>query len=179
MPKFAGTSGKSAPKVEGTGGNSGSFVRQTNLVGELVIATPVEVIHGLYNEGKPDERPTRKLSADVVVLTGPHAGNHPAMHLSGGKIVDKGVEILDAKSDTVLAGRMTRVPLKKYREAWPTAEALEIAIADPKVVVPGNAYVWLIPDASAADMAKVMAYYQGGQETPSADEDPERDPFEE
>jgi hypothetical protein len=188
MPKFAGTSGKSgtkAPKIQGTGGGSTSFVRQPAIVGELVIVTPIEEHHGVYNEGKADERKTRQLTADVVVLTGPHAGTYPGMYLSGRPIIDKGVEILEDEEDvpvaerTVLAGRMIRKPLKKYREAWPTPEALETAISDPKVVVPNNAYSWLIPDPSEADMAKIMAYYQGGQQAPAADDDSDDgDPFE-
>jgi hypothetical protein len=188
MPKFAGTSGRStkAPKIQGTGGGSTSFVRQPAIVGELVIVTPVEEKLGVWNEGKPDERKTRQLTADVVVLTGPHAGNYPGMFLSGRPIIDKGVEILEDEEDTpvaertVLAGRMIRKPLKKYKDAWPTPEALEAAIADPKVVVPNNAYSWLIPDPSEADMALIMAYYQGGQAEPSANDEgsDDGDPFE-
>jgi len=175
MPKFGSTSGKQAPKIAGTG--TGTFVTQKALVGELVIATPVSIKIGKYNEGKPDERETRQLVADMVVLTGPHKGEHPGIYLSGGKIIDKGVEILEAKEDTVLAGRMIRTPLKKYRAQWPTPEALERAIADPSIVVPDNGYVWLIPDANEADMAKVMAYYGGGLEQADEDgEDPD-DPF--
>jgi hypothetical protein len=177
MPSFAGTNsttGKAAPKIAGTGGGTGNWVRQPSIVGQLVIVTPVREKLGKFNEGKPDERTTRQLEADVVVLTGEHAGNHPGMFLSGRPIVDKGLEILG--QDTVMAGRMIRKTLKKYRDNWPTPEALEAAIADPKVVVPNNAYTWLIPDPSASDLELIQAYYANGEQTPEP-EDGDGDPF--
>lgn len=173
MPTFASTTGRQMPKIEGTG-SGGAFIRQANLLGELIIITPVKVEIGKFNEGKPDERETKKLIADVVVLTGANAGEHPGVWISGGKLIELGQTIIDQKLDSVIAGRMIRQPLKKYRTAWPTPEALEEAIADPKVVVPSNAYAWLVPNASAEDTAMIQEYYASGT-IPSVDEND--DPF--
>lgn len=175
MPKFGSTSGK-APSIASTGAGGGSFIRQPALVGELVIVTPVELKLGKYKEGTPEERDTRQLTSDVVVLTGPNKGKHPGMYLSGRPIVDKGVEILEAGEDTVMAGRMTRKPLKAYRKHWATSKDLERAIADPSVVVPNNAFSWLVPDCSPEDMALVMAYYEQGETVQDGAD--EEDPFE-
>lgn len=174
MPKFGSTSGK-APNVTGTGGN-GSFIRQPALVGELVIVVPVELKIGKYKEGTPEERETRQLTSDVIVLTGPNKGKHPGMYLSGKPIVDKGVEILEAGEDTVMAGRMIRKPLKRFTQYWATPEALEKAIADPATPVPSNSYTWLVPDANEADMALVSAYYEQGETVQDGAD--EEDPFE-
>lgn len=180
MPKFGSTNGK-APAISSTGAGGG-FIRQPGLVGELVIITPVALKLGKYKEGTPEERETRQLTSDVIVLTGPNKGKHPGMYLSGKPIVDKGVEILESEADTpvedrtVLAGRMTRKTLKRFRAHWPTPADLERAIADPGVVVPSNSYTWLVPDANEADMALVMSYYEQGGEVPSGTD--EEDPFE-
>jgi hypothetical protein len=183
VPNFAGTNTKAPvrrPPVKSTGGN---FLSQPALVGQLLIVTPVEVVHGVYNEGKSDERPTRRLKADVVVLTGEHAGNHPNLLLSGKPIVDAGEEILEDEVDTpvadrtVLAGRLTRKALKKYKDNWSTPEKLEAAIADPNVVVPNNAYSWLIPTASKEDMDLVTAYYENGATEPTPSNEDEVDEF--
>jgi hypothetical protein len=181
MPKFAGTSGtRTAPKIAGTGAG---FLTPASLVGELIIATPVEIVHGTFNEGKPDARPTKRLKADVVVLTGPHRGNHPSFLLNGSPIVNKAEEILEATADgdgsdddgAVIAGRLIRKPLKAYKGNWATPEALETAISDPNVVVPNNAYSWLIPNPTGPDLELVMAYFADG-EVPAVESD-ESDPF--
>ena len=182
MPKFGNTATTrkpgTAPKIASTGG--GGFLRQPAIVGELVIVTPIEVVLGKFNEGEADERNTRQLKADVVVLTGPHKGNHPDLFLSGSPIINAGEEILSEKADTVLAGRMTRKPLMKYKNNWATPADLEKAIADPAVVVPNNAYSWLIPAPSTADLELVTAFYAGGEQEPSEDDaEPEGDPFDE
>jgi hypothetical protein len=180
MPKFGSTAtgrpqGTAAPSYRSTGG-SGGFLKQPALVGELVIVKPVALKLGKFNEGKPDERETRQLEADVVVLTGPHKGEYPGLYLSGRPIVDAGVEILDEKADTVLLGRMTRKPLKKYKDHWPTPEDLEKAIADPAVVVPNNCYSWIIPEPSTADTQIADAYYAGDvPDTDDEDDDPYAD----
>jgi hypothetical protein len=181
MPKFGNTATTrkpgQAPKIAGTGG--GGFLRQPTIVGELIIVTPIEVVTGIYNEGKPDARETRQLKADVVVLTGAHKGNHPGLFLSGRPIIDAGEEIINDQADTVLAGRMTRKPLKKYSSVWATPTDLEKAIADPAVVVPNNAYSWLIPNPSDEDMKLITAFYAGGEQEPT-DEDAEtedEDPY--
>jgi hypothetical protein len=139
-----------------------------------VIVKPVALKLGIYNEGKSDARETRQLEADVVVLSGPHKGEYPGLYLSGKPIVDAGVEILEEKADTVLAGRMTRKPLKKFKEHWATPDDLEKALADPNVVVPNNAYSWIIPAPSSADLEIVNAYYAG--DVPDVDDEDE-DPY--
>jgi hypothetical protein len=176
MPKFGSTNRDGhAPKFSGTGAG---FLTQAALLGELVAATPVEIVRGKYNEGKPGERETVRLKADVVVLTGPNKGEHPGMLLSGGKIVETGQRILNEKADEVILGRPVRTPLKAYKAQWATPAALEAAIADPNVVVPSNAFAWLIPDANASDVASATAYYSGGGIPDSPESEDERDPFE-
>lgn len=173
MPTFSSTSG-SMPTIQGTG-TCGGFVRQTNLIGQLVVVRPVKVVTSLYNEGKPDQREDKKLIADVVVLTGEHAGEHAGVWLSGGKIIELGQAIIDDQLDSVLAGRMTRKPLKKFAKVWATPAELEEAIADPLVVVPSNAYAWLIPNPGPEDLALIQQYYATGT-IPAAD-DSDADPF--
>jgi hypothetical protein len=182
MPKFANTAGtRTAPKIAGTGVG---FLTPASLVGELIIVTPIEIVHGTFNEGKPDARATTRLKADVVVLTGPHRGNHPSFLLNGSPIVTKAEEILEATADgdgsdddgAVIAGRLTRKPLKAYKTNWATPEALEIAISDPNIVVPNNAYSWLVPNPSGPDLEKVLAYFaEGGIQVEVTDV--ESDPF--
>lgn len=176
MPTFGSTAKirtpGPAPAFSGTGAG---FLTQAALIGELIAVKPIALEKSIYNEGQPDARESTRLKADVVVLTGPNKGEHPNMLLSGSPIWKKGQEILEAGSDTVLLGRMIRKTLKKYKDNWPTPEALEAAIANPQVVVPNNAYSWLIPDANAADIALATAYYEGGSIPDTEDEDPYAD----
>jgi hypothetical protein len=183
MPKFGNTSTTNRPagaKAPGFAGTGAGFLTQAALIGELIIAQPVEIVHGVYNEGKPDARPTKRLKCDVVVLTGPNRGEHPNMLLSGSPIINAGEEILNATPkgqavETVLLGRMIRKPLKRYKDHWATPDALEKAIADPTQVVPGNCFSWLIPDASASDQTMATAYYEQG--TLPEKDDEEEDAF--
>ena len=173
MPTFANNS--KMPSIQGTG-NSGSFLRQAQLIGQLSIITPIKVEVSTYKPGTSEERETKKLIADVVVLTGLFAGSHPGVWLSGGKLIELGSNIIDQKLDSVIAGRMERKPLKKYREFWPTSADLEAAIADPKVLVASNAYSWLVPNPSAEDLALIQEYYATGA-VPAADDADGADPF--
>jgi len=159
------------PRIGSTGGSGA--VRQPALVGELVIVNPVsEMIGEFEDKATGVKRETRQLKADVVVLTGLNAGDHPGMFLSGKPVVDEGVRIVESKENTVMAGRLIRKPLKNYRKYWDTPADLEEAIADPKVVVPNNAYTWLIPAPSEDDLKLIDAYYENGRKTPERQLDP-------
>lgn len=176
MPNFGSTAPTRKPGTKPAfSGTGAGFLTQPALIGELIIVTPVSIEKSIYNEGKPDARESTRLKADVVVLTGPNKGEHPNMLLSGSPIWQKGQEILEEKRDEVLLGRMIRKPLKKYKDNWASPAELEAAIADPAVVVPNNAYSWLIPDANAADIALATAYYEGGTIPDADDEDPYAD----
>lgn len=175
MPSFGSTaSGSQAPKFRSTGG--GSFVKPAQLIGELILITPVEVeqVEG-YNH-KPGQPLKDRLTGDTTVLTGDLAGDYPGMWWSQAAIVKQGKRIVEGRLDEVIAGRLFRRPKREFRDEFPTKEALEEAFAKNPKLVPSTAYSWVIEPMDEADTKLATDYYANGRQVPEPD-DVDGDPF--
>lgn len=156
-------SGTAAPPpqfAQPSGG--GVFPKPTDLVGELVMLTPVKVetVPGYEGRGTVD-----RLTADTVVLTGARRGEYPEMWWNQETIVKNGKSILRAAQTgapvTPILGRIVRFPQKGNRDKYPTPEAIEAALAAWRPGMPEIKFAWGLSRFSDEDMAIATAWVQG------------------
>lgn len=173
MPNFAGSNGSApAPKfVSGSGG--GNFPKATELFGELIMLTPVEVetVPGYQGKGT-----TERLTADTVVLTGEHAGEFPAMWWGQSPIVKAAQQVLRRGTGDIILGRLYRFPQTANKAKFPTREAIEAGILAWRPGQPEVKFAWALETFTDEDQKIAEAYFAGGgvQASESTEQD---DPF--
>lgn len=171
MPNFAGASGQSTPNfVSGSGG--GNFPKAIELLGELVMLTPIEIekVTGYEGKGQID-----RLTADTVVLTGDRAGEYPAMWWSQSPIVKAAATVLRRGNGDVILGRLYRFPQSGNKAKYPTRQAIEEALQNWRPGQPDVKYAWALETFTAEDAALATRFIEGsyklGGDTVDADAD--------
>lgn len=157
MPQFASATGQSSPNfVSGSGG--GSFPRALELLGELVMLTPIEIekVPGYEGKGMID-----RLTADTVVLTGDRAGEYPAMWWSQSPIVKAAATVLRRGNGDIILGRLWRFPQSSNKAKYPTRQAIEEALANWRPGQPDVKYAWALETFTAEDAALATSYING------------------
>lgn len=166
MPNFAGAQGdRRVPNFTGAGG-SGNFKSANDLIGDLLMLTPIKV-EEVPQKPEYGGGVKRRLTADTVVLDGPHKGDYPSMWWGQKVIVEKADDILRRDTDQIILGRLVRKPKKEFTKYWATADDLEAAFdkaaRGETPPIPQNAYFWTMLDMSDEDVAIATAYVNGEQ----------------
>lgn len=174
MPKFSSgssTTEKAKPKfVSGSGG--GNFPKAADLFGELVMLTPVEVETVPGYEGKGT---TERLTADTVVLTGPHQGEYPSMWWGQSPIVAAGKRVLRKGDDSIILGRLYRFPQAGNKAKYPTRQDIEKALKRWRPGKPDVNFAWALEQFDEDDAELAERYLDGDFEFEAVDLDD--DPF--
>ena len=175
MPAFAGTAEDgtvTTPRFQGSGG--GNFPKMDQLVGSLVMITPIE-IESVKQSDEFGGGMKDRLTADTVVLDGQYQGEYPSMWWGQSGVVKAAAGILRRGRGDLILGRLYRFPKKEFAKYWATREELEAAFANAKTPVPNNAFFWSIPSPSAAEVALATKYLAGNLELGAAEDG--ADPF--
>lgn len=167
MPQFAGANGQTTPKfVSGSGG--GTFPKAIELLGQLVMLTPIQVETVPGYEGKGT---TERLTADTVVLTGDRAGEYPSMWWGQSPIVKAAKEVLRRGNGDIILGRLYRFPQTGNKAKFPTRQAIEEALQNWRPGQPDVKYAWALETFTAEDAALATKFLEGGVTLGGADED--------
>jgi len=138
----------------------GDYLKPLDLLGALILLTPVKFEQVPAYQGKPGEMVTR-LSADTVVLTGDHAGrDFDAMFWSQKPIV-AAAEKAKREGIPALLGTLRRVPIgaDKKGGAYDTHEKFEAQLE----IAPRTQYAWVLEKFTAEDAQIARAYLASKQ----------------
>jgi hypothetical protein len=156
----SGTQAAPPTFAQPTGG--GVFPKPVDIVGELVMLTPVKIeqVPGYEGKGFVD-----RLTADTVVLTGSRRGEYPEMWWNQETIVKNAKSILRQASQggqiTPILGRLVRFPQKNNRDKYPTPEAIEAALANWRPGQPDVKFAWGLSRFSDEDAQIATAWING------------------
>lgn len=157
MPRFAGSDGRTTPKfVSGSGG--GTFPKAIELLGQLVMLTPIQVETVPGYEGKGT---TERLTADTVVLTGDRAGEYPSMWWGQSPIVKAAKEVLRRGNGDIILGRLYRFPQTGNKAKFPTRQAIEEALQNWRPGQPDVKYAWALEAFTPEDAELATRYLRG------------------
>jgi hypothetical protein len=170
MPQFADSNGQTTtqkPKfVSGSGG--GTFPKAIELLGELIMLTPIRVETVPGYEGKGT---TERLTADTVVLTGDRAGEYPSMWWGQSPIVKAGEEVLRRGNGDIILGRLYRFPQSGNKAKFPTRQAIEDALANWRPGKPDVKFAWALETFTPEDAALATRFIEGDLVLGGSDED--------
>lgn len=169
MPKFtAGGNTATEPEkrtfVSGSGG--GNFPKAADLFGALVMLTPVEVETVPGYEGKGT---TERLTADTVVLDGPHQGEYPSMWWSQSPIVSAAKAVLRKNKGEIILGRLYRFPQSSNKAKYPTRQDIEKALARWRPGRPDVNFAWALEKFTEEDQELAERYLDGDLEFEAAE----------
>jgi hypothetical protein len=162
---FAQPSGNTAtidPTADpfGQPSTGGGFPKVHELFDALVLLTPIKIETVQKYRGKPGETQER-LTADVVILDGPRAGEeYDSMYLSQSPIIKAAKTALRTGVPSVL-GRVHRYPTNEDKKAgkYTTREDIEKALAAWRPGM-GDApsFAWALSPFDEDDAQKARAY---------------------
>jgi hypothetical protein len=161
---FAQPSGNTAtatidPFGQPTGG--GTYPKVADLFDALVLLTPVKVETVPKYRGKPGETQDR-LTADLVILDGPRAGEEYDSMWFGQIPIIKAAQTAMRKGVPSILGRVHRFPINEDKGKYADRHALEAAIASwrPGAGEPPS-FAWALSPFDESDAQKARAYLAG------------------
>jgi hypothetical protein len=142
----------------------GGYPKVHELFDALVLITPIEVklVKDNFKKDDPDAK-VKQLTADLVILDGPRAGEeYDSMWLNQQPIVKAGEKALRHGIPSVL-GRVHRYPTNDDKKAgkYTTREDIEAALASWRPGQPAVRYAWALSPFDESDAQKARAYLAG------------------